>query len=56
MQVDLALIIQVKGPGVSLWNRKARCRRLACSGWVTFHAQTSARRGFEALTADWPEP
>jgi hypothetical protein len=28
MRVDLTLIIRVRGPAVSLWNRKARCRRL----------------------------
>ena len=29
MQVDLRMIVLAKGPNVSLWNRKARCRRLS---------------------------
>ncbi len=32
MRVDLGLVIRVSGPSVSLWNRKARCRRLGLHG------------------------
>lgn len=36
MHVDLAVIIAVSGPDVSLWNRQAPCRRIGCEGRVTF--------------------
>lgn len=56
MQTDLALIAQVRGPGVSLWNRKARCRRLLCPGFVEFHAKAPGMDGHQALRADDREP
>ncbi len=51
MRVDLALIIRVRGPAVSLWNRKARCRRLGCGGWVAFQARAPGMDLHDALTA-----
>ncbi|HLK15667.1 MAG TPA: hypothetical protein VKT78_12765, partial [Fimbriimonadaceae bacterium] len=39
MPVDLRLVARVSGPRTSLWNRKARCRRLGCAGFVEFHAK-----------------
>lgn len=54
MRVDLDLIIQVRGPGVSLWNRRARCRRLGCTGWVEFQAKAPGMAMHEALTATEP--
>jgi hypothetical protein len=36
MRVDLNVIVQVKGPRVSLWNRRAPCRRIGCEGKVRF--------------------
>jgi hypothetical protein len=52
MLVDLKLIAWVRGPNVSLWNRKARCRRLLCNGVVTFHAKVPGMSGHEPLTID----
>ena len=52
MQVDLAVIVRVKGPGVSLWNRKARCRRLGCTGWVEFQAKAPGMAFHEPLRAE----
>ncbi|MFC3070489.1 hypothetical protein [Phenylobacterium soli] len=52
MRVDLKLIAFVRGPNVSLWNRKARCRRLLCHGVVTFHAKAPGMPGHEPLTID----
>jgi len=52
MLVDLKLIAFVSGPNVSLWNRKARCRRLLCQGVVTFHAKAPGMSGHEPLTID----
>ena len=51
MQVDLALVIKVSGPNVSLWNRKARCRRLLCDGWVDFHAKAPGVNWYAKLAA-----
>ncbi len=52
MPVDLALVAKVKGAAYSLWNRKARCRRLGCTGFVTFQAKAPGMIGFEDLSAD----
>jgi hypothetical protein len=51
MQVNLALIIRVRGPGVSLWNRKERCRRLGCVGWVEFQGRAPGMAMHEVLSA-----
>ncbi len=52
MRVDLALIIRVSGPKISLWNRKARCRRFACTGWVDFQARLPGLGWHEPLSAE----
>jgi hypothetical protein len=52
MQVDLKLIAFVSGPKVSLWNRKARCRRLLCQGVVRFHARAPGMATHEPLSID----
>jgi len=52
MRVDLDLIIKVSGPRVSLWNRKARCRRIGCCGWVDFQARAPGMNGHDYLRAD----
>lgn len=52
MQTDLAVIAKVNGPAVSLWNRKARCRRLLCPGFVEFHAKAPGMDGHQPLRAD----
>jgi hypothetical protein len=41
MLVDLRMVALVRGPKFSLWNRKTRCKRLHCPG-------------FMALMARWP--
>ncbi|MEP6967807.1 MAG: hypothetical protein ABI906_06980 [Pseudomonadota bacterium] len=51
MRVDLGLVIRVSGPSTSLWNRKARCRRLGCSGWVEFQARAPGMSFHEPLSA-----
>lgn len=51
MRVNLALIIRVSGPDVSLWNRKERCRRLGCTGWVAFQARAPDMVMHEVLSA-----
>jgi len=52
MRVDLALVAKVSGARVSLWNRKARCRRLGCKGWVEFRARAPGMYTHEPLIAD----
>lgn len=58
MMVDLRLIAYVRGPNVSLWNRRARCRRLLCGGVVEFHAKAPGMLGHERLVIDdrLPDP
>ena len=51
MRVNLALLVRVGGPTVSLWNRKERCRRLGCTGWVEFQARAPGMAMHEALAA-----
>jgi len=52
MQVDLDLIAWRKGAKTSLWNRKARCRRLHCEGVVDFKAKAPGMLWHEKLIAD----
>ena len=52
MRVDLALIARVSGPNVSLWNRKAHCRRLGCTGFVEFQARAPGMSWHEVLNAE----
>jgi hypothetical protein len=52
MRVDLDLIAWRTGAKTSLWNRKARCRRLLCSGWVVFKAKAPGMSWHEELAAD----
>ena len=49
MTVDLALMIRVSGPAVSLWNRRAKCRRLGCAGKVQFLAKAPGMPSHERL-------
>ena len=56
MLVDLKLISFVRGPNVSLWNRKARCRRLLCPGYVTFWAKAPGMAGHDPLIIDTRVP
>lgn len=39
MRVDLSALATLRGPSFSLWNRKARCRRLGCTGHASFQAR-----------------
>jgi hypothetical protein len=56
METNLAHVIALAGPGLSLWNRKERCRRLGCSGFVDFHGRHPRRGGYEPLKIDPREP
>ncbi len=52
MLADLAMIARVAGPGVILWNRRAKCRRLLCPGHVAFHAKAPGMDGYQPLAID----
>lgn len=56
MQVDLALIAKVSGPETMIWNRKARCRRLHCGGFVEFRARAPGMAWHEPLRVDMRDP
>jgi len=56
MQVDLADMIKLRGPKVVLWNRKARCRRIGCSGFVEFQAMAPGIYMHESLRPSDPMP
>jgi hypothetical protein len=52
MRVDLALIMRVRGPALSLWNRRSRCRRLGCAGWMDFQGRAPGMGWHEMLRAE----
>jgi hypothetical protein len=52
MPVDLDLIALRSGAKTVLWNRKARCRRLGCEGFVEFQAKQPGGGYYQALRAD----
>jgi hypothetical protein len=54
MQVDLGVISRVKGGKTSLWNRRQRCRRMGCRGFVDFMAKAPGMNRHESLRAEWP--
>jgi hypothetical protein len=35
-EVDLNKLMATKGPAYSLWNRRCRCKKPGCTGWVRF--------------------
>lgn len=53
MRVDLVILIRLRGPALSLWNRKARCRRLGCLGFVEFQGRPPGVSMHGALTTSW---
>jgi hypothetical protein len=55
MRVNLKLNAKVSGPSTSLWNRKERCRRLGCTGFVEFQVRASDVGWLETLSAPWPD-
>ncbi len=54
LHTDLRVIIKVKGPQVSLWNRRQRCRKLGCGGQVRFMAKPPGCTYYRDLDAPWP--
>lgn len=51
LNLSWRVVILTLGPNYSLWNRKARCRKVMCSGKVVFLAQHHPRAHFDTLTA-----
>lgn len=54
MPTNLKLIARVSGPGVSLWNRREKCRRLGCTGFVDFLGHPPGLHQHFPLRAEWP--
>jgi hypothetical protein len=52
MAVNLGLVARISGPRTSLWNRKERCRRIGCAGFVEFQAKFPGKNYYETLSAD----
>jgi hypothetical protein len=52
MQLDLALVARPSGPKAVLWNRKQRCRRIGCQGFVEFQARPPGAAVYQSLTAE----
>lgn len=52
MAVDLDLVAWRSGAKTVLWNRKARCRRIGCQGFVEFQARQPGGGYYQALRAD----
>lgn len=40
--IDLAALIEKKGPDFILWNRRSRCKQPGCDGWNRFHCNRGA--------------
>lgn len=53
MRVDLAILIRLRGRDLSLWNRRARCRRVGCLGFVEFQGRAPGMSMHEALSTPW---
>jgi hypothetical protein len=53
MVVDLQVIAKVSGPLTSLWNRRAPCKRIGCSGQVVFKAKFWGQNIYQPLVAPW---
>lgn len=51
MRVDLAALATLRGESFSLWNRKARCRRLGCTGHAVFQARAPDMAWHDELKA-----
>lgn len=51
LNLSWRVVIMVLGPNYSLWNRKARCRKVMCSGHTIFLGRHHPRAHWEALTA-----
>jgi hypothetical protein len=56
MPVDLDLVARISGPATNFWNRKARCKRIGCSGFVEFQAKFRGTYTYQTLAADDREP
>lgn len=52
MRVDLSALATLRGPSFSLWNRKARCRRLGCTGHASFQARAPDMAWHDELRAE----
>lgn len=52
MMVRLDWIARISGPHISLWNRRAPCRRLLCKGATEFHAMAPGMNRYEPMTID----
>jgi hypothetical protein len=52
MAVDLGVLTRLTGPQTILWNRKQRCRRIGCQGYVEFQARQPGGGLYLALRAD----
>jgi hypothetical protein len=55
MRVDLALVERVSGPGVVLWNRQVKCRRIGCTGLVEFQGKPPELYQHLPLRSEWPQ-
>ncbi|HEX4197591.1 MAG TPA: hypothetical protein VHZ26_09115 [Caulobacteraceae bacterium] len=52
MPVDLDLIAWRSGARTILWNRRARCKRIGCQGWVEFQARVPGVGFYQTLSSD----
>jgi hypothetical protein len=54
LRVDTAVIIQLRGPNVSLWNKQAPCKKVGCKGSMEFQGRPPQLSRHFALRAEWP--
>jgi hypothetical protein len=53
--VDLRVIIALKGERYDLWNKTAPCKRVGCSGTANFSFKPPELTRFQPLSAEWPK-
>lgn len=55
MPADLEWFAYRLGDGETLWNRHPGCRRLGCTGVITFYGTPPETNTCMVLKADWPK-
>ncbi len=55
MEVDLDALVKLRGPGLVLWNRQAKCRRIGCAGVVEFQGRPPDLGHHMRLFAQWAQ-
>lgn len=55
LHVDLRTVIKTNGPDFSLWNAKAKCRKVGCSGYADYAGMPPRGTLYRPLIVDRKE-